>query len=55
MTLNSQAQSTDLDLMKTCIFLGVNDVKIVREFAPDKMIMTIYVDDHIAKRYYKLK
>lgn len=56
MTLNFQAQSTDLDLIKTFIFfLGVYDVKIVREFAPDKMIMTIYVDDRIAKRYYKSK
>lgn len=33
--------------------LGIKDVKYVREFSHDEMIMTIYVDDQICKRYFK--
>lgn len=32
---------------------GDKDVKIVREFSNEKLIMTIYADDFIARRYFK--
>lgn len=37
-----------------CYFLlGIKEVKFVREFSHEQMIMTIYIDDQICKRYFK--
>lgn len=32
---------------------GDREIKIVREFSAEKMIMTIYVDDTVARRFFK--
>lgn len=34
-------------------FQGDKEIKIVREFSDDKMIMTIYSETVVARRYFK--